>query len=127
MSLACKSIEWPLVPGSGSMTLNARTGCIMAAACACIGAPAARAEEGAFFGLLRERDLTAFGFQRLDMRPAHAVDIEPGSWAIETEIGYQNTWALSPEVEQYLVSIEPAGRHELGPADVAAIQALPGE
>jgi hypothetical protein len=114
------------------MTMTARTAWI-AAVCASIGVPVARAEEiaqseeGVFFGLLRERDLTAFGFLRLDMRPAHAVDIEPGSWAIETELGYQNTWALSPEVEEYLVSLEPTGRRELGPADAAAIQALPGE
>ena len=56
---------------------------------------AARAEESDFYGLLRSRDLTPFGFLRLDMRPAHAVAIEPGSWAFETELGYQNTWALS--------------------------------
>jgi hypothetical protein len=43
-------------------------------------------------GLLRSRDLSPFGGLRLDMRPAHAVSIEPGSWAIETELGYQNTW-----------------------------------
>jgi hypothetical protein len=79
------------------------------------------------FGLLRTRDPTPFGFLRLDMRPAHAVTIEPGTWAFEAELGYQNTWALSPNVEQYLVSLEPTGRRELGPADVAAIQALPGE
>jgi hypothetical protein len=90
-------------------------------------ASAAQAEEGAFYGLLRQRDLTPFGFLRLDMRPAHAVDIEPGTWAVETELGYQNTWALSKEVEKYLVSLEPTGRREIGPAEVAAIQALPGE
>ena len=45
---------------------------------------------GAFYGLLRMRDLTPFGSLRLDMRPAHAVAIEPGSFAIETELGYQN-------------------------------------
>jgi hypothetical protein len=83
--------------------------------------------EGAFYGLLRSRDLTPFGFLRLDMRPAHAVAIEPGSWALETEFGYQNTWALSPEVEKYLIGLESQGRHDLGPADVQAIQALPGE
>ena len=80
-----------------------------------------------FYGLMRSRDLTTFGFLRLDMRPAYAVSIEPGSWAIETELGYQNTWALSPEVEKYLVSLEPSGRRTLGPDDYAAIQALPGE
>jgi Protein of unknown function (DUF3187) len=102
--------------------------------CACIGilgmacASVAHADDGGqFYGLLRSRDLTAFGFLRLDMRPAHAVSIEPGSWAIETEIGYQNTWALSPEVEQYLIGLEPTGRRKIGPAEVAAIEALPGE
>jgi hypothetical protein len=82
---------------------------------------------GQFYGLLRSRDLTAFGFLRLDMRPAHAVAIEPGSWALETEIGYQNTWALSPEVEDYLIGLEPTGRRRIGPAEVQAIEALPGE
>jgi hypothetical protein len=88
---------------------------------------AAAADEGAFYGLLRERDLSPFGFIRLDMRPAHAVTLEPGDWAIETELGYQNTWALSPEVEQYLKGLEPSGRRNIGPAEVQAIEQLPGE
>lgn len=87
----------------------------------------AGAAETQYYGLLRSRDLTPFGFLRLDMRPAYAVSIEPGSWALETELGYQNTWALSPEVEQYLISLEPQGRRDLGPTELAAIQALPGE
>ncbi len=82
---------------------------------------------GQFYGLLRSRDLSPFGFLRLDMRPAHAVSIEPGTWAVETEIGYQNTWALSPEVERYLQSLEPSGRRRIGPEEVQAIQELPGE
>ncbi len=77
------------------------------------------------FGLLRERDLTPFGFLRLDMRPAHAVWIPPDTWAVEVLLGYQNTWAMSSNVEKYLKSLP--GRHRLGPADVAAIRALPGE
>jgi hypothetical protein len=84
-------------------------------------------ETGQFYGLLRSRDLSPFGFLRLDMRPAHAVSIEPGSWALETEIGYQNTWALSPEVERFLTSLEPTGRRRIGPAEVQAIEDLPGE
>ena len=88
---------------------------------------AAAADDGSFYGLLRMRDLSPFGFLRLDMRPAHAVSIEPGSWAIETEIGYQNTWALSPEVERYLIGLEPTGRRKIGPAEVQAIEDLPGE
>src|SRR5262245_7053468 len=84
-------------------------------------------DTGQFYGLLRSRDLSPFGFLRLDMRPAHAVSIEPGSWAFETELGYQNTWALSPEVETYLTSLEPTGRRRIGPAEVQAIEDLPGE
>jgi hypothetical protein len=67
------------------------------AGCTGIVVPAtARAEEGRFYGMLRERDLSPFGFLRLDMRPAHAVSIEPHSFAIEMELGYPNTWALVP-------------------------------
>jgi hypothetical protein len=89
--------------------------------------PAHADEGGNFYGLLRSRDLSPFGFLRLDMRPAHAVAIEPGSWALETELGYQNTWALSPEVERYLIGLEPTGRRRIGPAEVQAIEDLPGE
>lgn len=77
------------------------------------------------FGLLRERDLSPFGFLRLDMRPAHALWAPPGSWGVEVLLGYQNTWLLSPNVEEYLQSLP--GRRHLGPADVEAIRALPGE
>ena len=87
----------------------------------------ALADEGGFYGLLRSRDLSPFGFLRLDMRPAHAVAIEPGTWAFETELAYQNTWALSPDVEEYLIGLEPSGRRHLGPAEVQAIRDLPGE
>jgi hypothetical protein len=99
--------------------------CLLAAVGCCGLTETAGAEQ--LYGLLRVRDLTPFGFLRLDMRPAHAVSITPGAWALETEIGYQNTWALSPNVEQYLVSLEPQGRRELGPAEVQAIRDLPGE
>jgi hypothetical protein len=99
---------------------------VAALACGSLTA-AAHAEDGQLYGLLRSRDLTPFGFLRLDMRPAHAVSIEPGSWAIETQIDYQNTWALSPDVEQYLTSLEPTGRHDIGAAELQAIRDLPGE
>ncbi len=78
-----------------------------------------------YFGLLRARDLSFFSLLHLDMRPAHAVAASPGSWGVETSLGYQNTWSLSPLVEQYLKGLP--GRRELGPADVAAIRALPGD
>lgn len=92
-----------------------------------VSASLANAADGEFYGLLRSRDLTPFGFLRLDMRPAHAVAIEPGSWAFEVELGYQNTWSLSTEVEKYLTALEAQGRRDIGPAELAAIQALPGE
>jgi len=98
------------------------------AGCTGLVAPSpVRAEEGRFYGMLRERDLSPFGFLRLDMRPAHAVSIEPHSFAFEMALGYQNTWALSPNVEQLLTSRQSAGRHDLGPADAEAIRNLPGE
>ena len=42
-------------------------------------------ESGRFYGMLRSRDLTPFGFLRLDMRPAHAVSIEKHTFAFEAE------------------------------------------
>jgi Protein of unknown function (DUF3187) len=78
-----------------------------------------------YLGLLRARDLTPFGFLRLDMRPAHAVSAPKGTWAFEMELGHQNTWAMNKEVEQYLEALP--SRRELGPAELADIRALPGE
>lgn len=89
-------------------------------------AGAAEADESDFFGLLRARDITPFGFLRLDMRPTHARVAPEGGWGLEMELAYQNTWALSPEVERYLGTLE-GGRREIGPAELAAIRALPGE
>jgi hypothetical protein len=88
-------------------------------------AGAADADESDFFGLLRARDITPFGFLRLDMRPTHARIAQEGGWGLEVELAYQNTWALSPEVESYLGTLE--GRREIGPEELDAIRALPGE
>ena len=77
------------------------------------------------YGLLRERDLSPFGFLRLDMRPAHAVWAPPGSWGVEVLLGYQNTWVMSQNVQEYLKSLP--GRRTLGTAEADAIRALPGE
>jgi hypothetical protein len=89
-------------------------------------ASAAGADESDYFGLLRARDITPFGFLRLDMRPTHALNIPSGGWGMEMELAYQNTWALSPEVEKYLDSLQ-GPRREIGPAELDAIRALPGE
>jgi hypothetical protein len=94
------------------------------AAGAALALPAGAAESD-YLGLLRARDLTTFGFLRLDMRPAHAIHSAPGTWAIETELAHQNTWALSSGTRDYLDHLP--GRRELGPEEVAAIRALPGE
>jgi Protein of unknown function (DUF3187) len=98
---------------------------LIALAAGLLGTPPAEARE--LYGLLRVRDLTTFGFPRLDMRPAYAMTLEPQSWMVEAEIGYQNTWALSPQLEDFLESIEPRGRRNLTPADVQTIDQLPGE
>ena len=84
-------------------------------------------EGGRFYGMLRSRDLTPFGFLRLDMRPGHAMSIESRTFAFEAELGYQNTWALSENVEKYLKTLEPSGRRELDAQMIQAIQDLPGE
>ena len=78
-----------------------------------------------FYGLLRGRDLSPFGYLRLDMRPGFSAPREPGTWSFETDLAYQNTWATSPEVEKYLNDLP--GRRELGPAELQAIRDLPGE
>jgi hypothetical protein len=98
---------------------------IVLLSCATQVAWAADAEDSDYFGLLRTRDITPFGFLRLDMRPTHARIAPEGSWGVETELAYQNTWALSPNVENYLSTL--SGRRDLGPADADAIRALPGE
>ncbi|HEY6124134.1 MAG TPA: DUF3187 family protein [Steroidobacteraceae bacterium] len=100
--------------------------CGLALAVGCVNSAQAD-ESGRFYGMLRSRDLTPFGFLRLDMRPAHAVNIEKHTFAFEAELGYQNTWALSENVEKYLTSLESSGRREIGPAEIAAIRDLPGE
>ncbi|MGH8249138.1 MAG: DUF3187 family protein [Steroidobacteraceae bacterium] len=98
---------------------------LLLALVAVLHAPASLAADSDYLGLLRARDLTPFGFVRLDMRPAHAVAAPKGTWAVELELAQQNTWALSSNVEDYLETLD--GRRELGPAELAAIQALPGE
>jgi hypothetical protein len=72
-------------------------------------------------GLLRGRDLTPFGFLRLDMRPASAVAARPGQWVVSADLGYQNTWAVGGAARPYLEGL--SGRRELSPTDWAAIRA----
>jgi Protein of unknown function (DUF3187) len=108
---------WRRMPACWALPLS------LVSAIACAGPP----EAGRFVGMLRSRDLTPFGFLRLDMRPAHALAIEPGTFAFETEFGYQNTWALSENVEKYFKDLESSGRRPLDAQLIQDIQALPGE
>jgi len=87
-------------------------------------APASAAD---FYGMLPARDLSTFGFLRLDMRPTHASFAAPGKWSLETEFATQNTWAMSRGVQDYLTELEASGRRPLGEAELAAIRDLPGE
>jgi Protein of unknown function (DUF3187) len=104
--------------------MRLRIGIMAFLAAAAYGPPLGAAETG-YLGLLRARDLTTFGFLRLDMRPAHAIHAPKGTWAVEMELAHQNTWAVSSGVRDYLDTIHD--RRQLGPDDVADILALPGE
>jgi hypothetical protein len=80
------------------------------------------AQEWRPVGLLRIRDLTPFSILRLDMIPAHAVTPEPGSWAIEANLEYQNTLVISTNVRNYLKARNR--REPLSRQDVDAILAF---
>lgn len=93
----------------------------------CTVAPAAASEnDWQTLGLMRVRDMTPFGIARLDMLPAHAVPATPGTFAFEVNLSYQNTWALSENVKDYLTE-RGVERGEIKQEDIAAILALPGD
>jgi hypothetical protein len=74
-------------------------------------------------GLLRIRDLTPFGILRLDFLPAHAVQAQKGTWGLELNLSYQNTYVLSDNVAEYLRMRGGGERVEMQQADVDAILA----
>jgi hypothetical protein len=84
------------------------------------------AQKWSHIGLLRGRDLSPFGLLRLDMLPAHTADAEAGTWTLEIQYAYQNTYVLSNNVRGYLEQ-RNLGREPLRSQDVAAIAALPGD
>ncbi len=98
---------------------------VLALAAALPAVPVRAEPESLPVGLLRGRDLSPFGFLRLDMRPAHAFSLPREGWMAEVEVGYQNTWALSPNVEDYLHALP--GRRPLDAGLLAGLRALPGE
>jgi len=90
--------------------------------------PTPQPEEPWFhLGALRIRDLTPFGILRLDFLPAHAVTAQPGTWAFEVNLSYQNTYVLSDNVADYLRAKGGGKRTYLDSADVAALFASPEE
>jgi uncharacterized protein DUF3187 len=78
-------------------------------------------------GLLRIRDLTPFGILRLDFLPAHAVQARKGTWGLELNLSYQNTYVLSDNVAEYLRARGGGERVEMQQADVDAILATGGD
>src|SRR5262245_23783694 len=90
-------------------------------ACAASAAPARADTE--LLGPLRIRDMTPFNLLRLDMLPAHAVAAGRGSWAIEADLSYSNTFVMSDNVKSYLEA-RGGGRRALSQADADAILAL---
>jgi len=83
---------------------------------------ASGAEKTELLGPLRIRDMTPFNILRLDMLPAHAVAAGPGSWAIEADLSYTNTFVMSENVRNYLEQRD--SRQPLTQADVNAILGL---
>lgn len=77
-------------------------------------------------GLLRARDLTPFGLLRLDILPAHTADAKEGTWTLEVQTAYQNTFVLSDNARDYLKT-RGIGRQPLRQQDADAILALPGD
>jgi hypothetical protein len=78
--------------------------------------------ESELLGPLRIRDMTPFNLLRLDMLPAHAVAAGRGSWAIEADLSYTNTFVMSDNVRTYLEG--RSRRDPLTQADVDAILGL---
>ena len=106
---------------------------VIAALLATIGAALADtgAEPGAatdtrpgteLLGPLRIRDMTPFNLLRLDMLPAHAVEAGIGSWAIEANVSFSNTFVMSDNVRRLLR--DRGGRAPLSAEDAAHILAM---
>ncbi len=99
-----------------------RLGAALVAAVAGLHGAPAKAERQ-LFGPMRIRDTSPFSFLRLDMMPSQALAPGRGSYWIEAELTYSNTFVMSDNVQAYLESVS----HKRGPlsqADADAILAL---
>src|SRR5437867_11373984 len=100
-------LGWPVAAAAGLALLA-------------LGATPARGETE-LLGPVRIRDMTPFHLTRLDMLPAHAVAAGRGSWAIEADLSYTNTFVMSDNVRSYL-----GGRHTREPLTQADVDAIFG-
>lgn len=96
----------------------------LALACTILLYASAYADPAPEPGILRARDLTPFGLQRLDMRPADMSERPIGQWTVELQGAYQNTFAMSDNVLGYLRRRD-AGRIALRPEDAQVLFAAP--
>ena len=80
------------------------------------------ASDSSLLGPLRIRDMTPFNLLRLDMVPAHAIEAEPGSFAVEADLSVANTFAMSSNVRRYLQ--QRGERTSLSAEDAQAIFGL---
>ena len=83
------------------------------------GGETGEAGQTELLGPLRIRDMTPFNILSLDMLPAHAVAAGKGSWAVEADLSYTNTFAMSENVRSYLEQRD--SREPLTQEDVDAI------
>lgn len=107
------------MPSSPRLTMRT-----LALACSVFLFALARAEPSSDPGILRARDLTPFGMQRLEMRPTDMSERPIGQWTIELQTAYQNTFAMTDEVHDYLQR-RGMGRIPLRAQDASALLAMP--
>lgn len=96
----------------------------IALVCTAVLCATAHAEAGPGPGIVRARDLTPLGLQRLDMRPTDMSDRPIGRWSVEVQAAYQNTFAMSEDAQTYLKHRD-AGRIALRPEDARALLTAP--
>lgn len=96
----------------------------LALACSVLLCATAGAEPGPEPGILRARDLSPFGLQRLDMRPTDMSERPLGQWTVELQAAYQNTFAMSDDALDYLQRRD-TGRIPLRAEDARALVAAP--
>ena len=71
------------------------------------------------------RDLSMFGVLRVDLPQPPLETPAPGRWGYNVDLGYQNTWSMSPNVEDYFTN-RPQQR-EFTATDILFIRTLEGE